>query len=184
MAPPKATEFRRLVRDVLAPVLADLGFSRPPGVGLGGWTRPQDGKWLVIWTQLSRSNIGDDPEGFRFTAELQLGDEPVAGGVGPRTRLWNLLDEEERAEHLGIHNEVIRKARPNPDLLALMEGSRKRAYLAEFAPREVPFDARADVWFRYTDELDARRWLEFIGRVLPAVIDRFLAEVALRRSAR
>lgn len=184
MAPPRATEFRRLVGDALAPKLADLGFSRPPGVGLGGWTRPQDGKWLVIWTQLSRSNIGDDPEGFRFTVELQLGDEPVAGGVGPRARLWTLLDDGERAAHLGIHNKVIRKARPNPGLLARMEGSRKTAYLAEFKPRDAPFDARADMWFRYTDELDARRWLEFIGHVLPAVIDRFLAAVARRPGAR
>lgn len=173
--PPKSKEFHRLVREVIAPVLAGLAFSRPRGVGLGGWVREQDGRWLVLWTQLGKWNYGADPEGYTFTVELQLDQQPLAGLGGPRARLYELLTDQERLEHLTIHNEVVAKTGPNPEFLELLLTHERGQHLAEFQPRTAPFGPYDDPWFRYTDVDDVRRWLEFVGRVLPGAIARFAA---------
>ena len=169
--PPKSKEFHRIAREMLAPVLAEQGFSRPRTVGRGGWARHEGAGWLVIWTQLNRRNYGDAPDGYAFVVEMQLGDEPVAGVVGPRGRLYRLLSDEERLAHLAIHNRVVVKLRPD---LFLLEGLGDE-YFLEFQPRSIPFDRSDDVWFRYADEEDVRRWLAFVAQVLPATIARFSA---------
>lgn len=181
--PPKAKDFQRIVREVLAPTLADQGFARPRGVGLGGWVRPEQQGWLVIWTQPSRSNYGDSPEGYTFTVELQLGRQPIAGAGATRARLYGLLTDAERAEHLAIRNDIVRKTRPHPHMLGPATGG-MGWYLDEFRPRSAPFDRSTDVWFRYTDEDDARRWLGFVARVLPGAIERFIATGRSQEGAR
>jgi hypothetical protein len=172
--PPTSKEFQRLVREILAPALAGAGFSRPQSVGLGGWARDEGGSWSVAWVQLSRSNYGNTPEGYLFTVEVQLGDEPVAGTGRSRARLYGLLTDAERAEHLAIHNAVAVKARPRPAMLGEPTTGDMDWYLSDFRPRSAPFEPFLDVWFRYTDEEDARRWLAFVARVLPGAIDRFV----------
>ena len=98
--PPTSKEFQRLVREIVAPALSAVGFSRPRGVGMGGWVRPEGSSWSVVWVQLSRSNYGDTPEGYLFTVEVQLGDKPIAGTAVSRARLYELLTPAEREEHL------------------------------------------------------------------------------------
>lgn len=105
---------------------------------------------------------------------MQLNDEPVTGGWEPRGRLYRLLSDEERLAHLAIHNHVVVKVRPDPFLLNGLGDE----YLSEFQLRSIPFDRRDDVWFRYADEDDVRRWLAFVAHVLPAAIGRFLAAAA------
>jgi hypothetical protein len=179
--PPKSKEFHVASREILSPILSGLGFSRPRTVGFGGWVRDQGPNWLVLWLQLSTTNYGDRPEGYSFTVALQLGEEPYAGGgqsVG--NRLYELLTEDERAELVSIHNAVMEKVSANPSVLMLpfMMPSYRARYLAEQEPRETPFGPNDDPWFRYTDAHDVRRWLDFIGRVLPGAIERFTASGA------
>ena len=173
--PPTSKEFQRLVREIVAPALAAVGFSRPRGVGLGGWVRAEGNSWSVVWVQLSRANYGDTPEGYLFTVEVQLGEEPIAGSARSRARLYGLLTDAERDEHLQIHNVVAGKARPRPAMLGDPTTGDMDWYLSAFRPRTEPFDQILDVWFRYTDEEDARRWLDFVARVLPGAVDRFVA---------
>ena len=39
----------------------------------------------------------------------------------------------------------------------------------------VQYTGRSDVWLRYHDERDVRRWGEFIAEVLPAAVSRIAA---------
>ena len=171
--PPKAKEFQRIVREILDPAMRGAGFSRPSSVGLGGWSRKHGDCWLVAWTQLSRGNYGDTSEGYQFIVECQVGTEPIAGSGVARARLYELLTDDERIEHLRIHNDVIVKTSPNPRWLT-GDGN---WYVARFQPRPTPFEPFEDVWFTYTDEDDVRRWLTFVAEVLPEAIDRFAASL-------
>lgn len=182
--PPTSKEFQRLVREIVAPALAAVGFSRPRGVGLGGWVRAERSSWSVVWVQLSRSNYGDTPEGYIFTVEVQLGEQPIAGTAPDRARLYGLVTAAEREEHLAIHNAVAGKARPRPEMVGDPTTGNMDWYLSAFRPRTEPFDPILDVWFRYTDEADARRWLEFVARVLPGAIDRFVAATTAETARR
>jgi hypothetical protein len=179
--PPKSKEFQQLVREILSPSLAALGFTRPRDVGFGGWRRPEGPGWLIVWTQLSRGNYGDASEGYKFIVELQLGAATHAGSGDPRARLYELLTDDQRADVLRVHNEVIVKTRPDPAMLGLLKPAWVRAdYLASFQRRSTPFPSMDDVWFRYTDVDDVRRWLGFIASVLPEAIDRFVASVEVK----
>lgn len=177
--PPKSAAFHRIAREVLGPPLAELGFKRPRDVGLGGWRRDEPSGSCVLWTQLSHSNYGDDPAGYQFVVELQWGRAQVDGWGHHRSRLYQLLTEVERVEHQEIHNEVIAKTRPNPDVLAFLASQDVSVdverYRAGFEARPQPFDLSDDVWFPYTDEFDVRRWMAFVAAVLPGTIERLRA---------
>jgi hypothetical protein len=48
-------------------------------------------------------------------------------------------------------------------------------YLAKFEPELGPYTGHSDVWLRYYDEGDVRRWGEFIAEVLPGAVSRIAA---------
>ncbi len=172
--PPKSQEFRRIERRVLGPVMRNLGFRRPAGVGLSGWVRPDQNAWLVVWTQLGKWNYGDDPEGYRFTLELQLGSEPIAGTGSRRMRYHDLLDRAQKLAYLDIYNRAMAKAKPNQELMALLNAREQARHIAELRPRrEVPGPLE-DPWFPYIDEDDVEAWMMFLAGALPKVLDRFL----------
>lgn len=172
--PPKSKQFQALVREILAPAMKDLGFSRPRTVGLRGWARPSGSSWLVAWAQLNRWNYGDDPEGYSFTFEMQLGDEPVAGLGEKRERLYHLLSDAEQRRFVEIHNGVIAKVEPNPELQAAMSPTEWAVHFEDLRPRDTLFSRLDDPWLRYTDEVDLRTWLGFVANVLPGAIHRFI----------
>jgi hypothetical protein len=176
LVPPKSQAFRRIERHILGPVMRDLGFTRPPGVGLSGWLRQEPGGWLVIWTQLSNWNYGDEPEGYRFTLELQLGAQPKAGSGLRRRRYYDLLDDARKQEHLTIHNRAIAKARPNPMTMSFMNPREQAGHLDELRQLSELPDRWDDPWFVYVDEDDVQAWMEFLATALPTVIDRFLSK--------
>jgi hypothetical protein len=175
---PKSREFHALVREVLVPAMKDLGFARPKGAGLGAWTRAEGSSWLVAWAQLSSGNYGDDTEGYSFTFEMQLGDEPVAGLGGPRERLYHLLSDEERVEFMAIHNDVMAKVVPNARLKNVLTSRAWAGHVERLTPRNTPFSRLDDPWLHYTDEDDVRIWLRFLVKVLPGAILRFIASAA------
>jgi hypothetical protein len=172
--PPKSQAFRRIERRLLGPAMRDLGFGRPPGVGLSGWIRAEQESWLLVWTQLGKWNYGDNPEGYRFTMELQLGSEPFAGGFGRRLRYYKLLDRDQKQNHLAIYNQAIAKAKPDPELMSLLNERDQARHVDELRPRDHVPDRWDDPWLPYLDEADVEAWMGFLAEVLPAVLDRFL----------
>ena len=174
--PPKAAEFRRIERRILGRTLRDLGFRQRPGVGLSGWAREESRQWLVIWSQLSNWNYGDAPEGYSFTLEFQLSDEPIAGATSQRARFYQLLDDRQRQAHVVLNNQVIGKARPNPLMSANLKPADQRAYLESrgLVPLHGPLDPLEDVWLPYVDESDVEAWMRFLAEVMPSATSRFL----------
>jgi hypothetical protein len=173
--PPKSQEFRRIERRILGAAMRDLGFRRPPGVGLSGWLKQEPNGWFVVWTQLSHWNYGDEPEGYRFTLEFQLGTQPIAGTGERRMRFYELLDGKQRLDHLAIHNRVIAKAKPNPLMMSMLSPSEQVRHLDELQPRRELPERWDDPWFVYIDQGDIQAWMEFLAAVMPSLLDRFLA---------
>jgi hypothetical protein len=176
--PPKSKEFNALVRETLVPAMKDLGFARPKSARLGAWTRAEGSLWLVAWAQLSKRNYGDSPEGYSFTFEMQLGEEPVAGLRGPRERLYHLLSGDERAEFVAIHNDVMSKVVPDPQLKEFLSSRAWARHVEDLRPRDTLFSHLDDPWLHYIDEEDLRVWLGFLIRVLPGTIHRFIETAA------
>ena len=184
MPPLKAEALHRLAREQLGPALADLGFSRTPKASAASWSRPEDGRWLVIWLQPSRSNDQYTP-GFTFTVELLLGPEPVIGGRGFRARLPTLLTDPQREELRQMENRAISKLPPPDSAFArLLPPETRASWLDGWKPRTTPYADGMDVWFRHADEADARDLMAFFQRVLPLAITRFLVQAAEREGER
>lgn len=96
MAPLKAAELHRLARAELGPTLVGLGFRPIPRSAGASWSRPEGGRWLVIWVQPRRSS--GSPAGGEFTIEMRLSSTPATGGDGERRRVPALLGEPAREE--------------------------------------------------------------------------------------
>jgi hypothetical protein len=74
-----------------------------------------------------------------------------------------------------MENRAIAKL-PPPDraVLRALPEELRRSLLANRKPRLQPYRAGEDIWFRCADHDDLRATLEFVARVLPPAIDRFL----------
>ncbi len=155
--------------------MKDLGFARPPGVGLGGWVRSEEGGSLVVWTQLGKWNYRSDPEGYRFTLECQLGSEPFAGAGSQRVRYYDLLDKAQKQEHLAIYNRVMAKAKPNPEYMAILSPREQARHAKELRPRTELPERWDDPWLPYIDDGDVEDWMRFLATAMPTALSRFRA---------
>jgi hypothetical protein len=118
--------------------------------------------------QLSKWNRRDSPDGCEFTAELEiLRGDPVSGG-----RLFGLLTDGEREEHRRIQNLVIAKLPLDEAELDRLPPEWQADRLVRVTPRLAPYPPNDDIWFKYVDDSDVRRWMDFIGGVLPGAFDR------------
>jgi hypothetical protein len=122
---------------------------------------------------LSKWNRRDSPDGCEFTAELVvIRGEPIAGG-----RLFGLLTEAEREEHRQIQNLVIAKLPLDEAELDRLPPAWQADRLVRVAPRFAPYPPNEDIWFRYTDDSDVYRWMDFIGGVVPGAFARIYADL-------
>jgi hypothetical protein len=170
----KAAELHALARRIIGASLDELGFRRIPKTSVAAWLRPAGDRWVLLWFQPDRWN-GPDSAGFKFTAELRLSDRPVLYAAGQRARLPALLTETEREQLRRMENRAIAKL-PPPDRSALraLPEELRQSLLADRKPRLQPYRTGEDIWFRCTDGDDLRETLEFIARVLPPAVSRFL----------
>lgn len=158
----KSTEAYRVLRTHLAPVFQDAGFRRAKA--LLSWMRPQRGRFLVVWCQVSQSGW-DDYAGSKFTVEFQLSDEAIVGAESVRRRrLPNMLDDDGREEIRIIQNAVIASLqRPPANHPLLHAGETVRAYyLKGFHRIEQSYSERDDIWLRYGCEEHLVTWARLI----------------------
>jgi hypothetical protein len=171
----KSTNVYKLIRQVVQPWTKQAGFMRTRGSMLG-YVRPSaDGSTFeTFWFQCSRD--GWDPcAGSKFTLEFQKAPEPGPGQGNHRSRFNPLLSAEEREQVRSLQNVVIRKLQPPPreHWVHTTEGVLKRLYLARFDEYRVAYRDFDDVWMRYGDEADVRRWAEFLLPLLPRLLEQF-----------
>jgi hypothetical protein len=171
-----SAELTKVARAALTPVLAELGFRRTPRSSKASWIRQQGDGWLLVWFQSSHWNGAG--AGFEFTVEI--GESPIPEPLSGGYRLPMLMTFAEREELRLLENTVKAKLPPPPEWAMEQPGS---AYLEGWQPREEPYDVRSDIWFRHGDADDVHANLEFIGRVLPDAIARYLHVVSLDETA-
>jgi hypothetical protein len=173
-----AAELHAAARRSLDGPMTGLGFRRVAKTTTASWVRAAGDRWLLLWFQPHRWN-GATSAGFRFTVELRLASRPVLYSAGPFARLPQLLAAEDREALRQMENRTLARL-PPPDLArgrALRESVRT-TLLTDWEPRLQPYRNDEDVWFRIADRPDLEALLAFIARVLPAAIDRFVAEHA------
>ncbi len=162
---PASTEVLAIAREELRSTLASLRLKRETE---RSWTGPIGSGWLRFRIQLwDRGSLDDQ----WFTGELELDGED-GGAFG---RILSLLTDEEREEHRQIQNLVIAKSPLDETELDTLPPEWQAERLTGVTPRLAPYPPDPpdeDVWFRYVDADDVRRWMRFIGRVLPDAVDR------------
>jgi hypothetical protein len=169
----KADAVGRIVREVLGPWCKQMGLRR---MGSLTWSaRLPAGDHLTIWFQLSRDGW-DDYAGSKLVVELQISPSAVVGAVaGPgatRDRLTRFFTHEQLARVTQMQNDVIRKLTKPPAghfIYACDEGI-VDWYDAKFETVGSDYRMHDDVWFRYHDAHDVRRWAIFVLDRLPDVV--------------
>jgi hypothetical protein len=165
--PPKAQHVRRIANEIVSRTLVDLGF-RPTRSGRPGWLGELDGEAVGLYLQFSKWNHRASDDGYEFTVDVEVtGDRPIAGA-----RLFELLTDEEREAHRQLQNLVIAKLPFDDEAVSRLPPLWQADRLVRVTPRFVPYRSGVDVWFRYLDEQDVRRWMEFIRQVLPGALRR------------
>jgi hypothetical protein len=166
----KSTEAYRVLRTHLAPIFQDAGFKRAKA--LLSWMRPQRGRYLVVWCQVSQSGW-DDCAGSQFTVEFQLSDEAIVGAKSVRRgRFPKMLDDSGREEIRTIQNGVIASLqRPPANHPLLHAGETIPAYyLKDFQRIDQPYSERDDIWLRYGCEEHLVTWARLIINHLPSCL--------------
>ena len=167
--PPKAPEVRRIARQVLDPALSGIGFQyrvRPQP----RWTTKRGDATVTFRLLFSPWNYGDAPTGYEFTGELEVETtQPVA-----LLRLFHGLSDAEREDFRRRQNLVIAKIPVDEAELDALPPEWQADRLAQVAPRWAPYPRNVEVWFRYIDETDVRRWRQFIADVLPGCVELIL----------
>jgi hypothetical protein len=166
----KSTEAYRVLRTHLAPVFRDAGFKRAKS--LLSWIRPQTGRYLVVWCQVSQFGW-DDCAGSQFTVEFQLSDEALPGAKSVRRRRFpRMLDDNGREEMRTIQNGVIASLQRPPATHPLLHaGEAIRAlYLKSFQRVDQPYCEGDDIWLRYGCEADLVTWARLIINHLPGCL--------------
>jgi hypothetical protein len=166
----KSTEVNGFLRNELAPLLKSMGFRR--GKTLLSWSRKRNGRYTVLWCQVSRDGW-DDYAGSKFVVELQRSDSPEVGALpSTRARIAKLLTDDQRDEVWRLQNRVIsdlvRPPRTHPTLHVSAEVS--KWYLKKFDPVPVRYRPNDDVWLRYAKPEHVKEWAELLLRVSPGSV--------------
>ncbi len=173
----KSTVTYKTLRDVVAPWTKTAGFKRAGG-GMLSYVRaaPGEAGFHTFWFQCSQDGW-DAFAGSKFTLEFQEASEPEPGRAGRQSRFTPLLTADEREQVRFLQNIVIKKLRrpPHDHWAHTLDGETKRWYFAKFDLIHDPFGAADDIWMRYGDEADVRRWAEFLVPLLPRMLEDFVA---------
>jgi hypothetical protein len=166
----KSTEVYKIIRDTVGPWCKQQGFRRTSG-GMLGWHRPEGAEHLVFWFQCSQDGW-DAYAGSKFIVEFQVSDSSQIGVGTRRYRLPYFLTEHELNQVRSIQNAVIARL-PTPPRDYYIFGLDRNLvdwYQAKFRTVQEPYSSRDDIWLRYHEPADVRRWAEFLLSVLPRVV--------------
>jgi hypothetical protein len=167
--PPKASEVRRIAREELEPTLAGMGF-RHGTKHRREWTRTHAEALVTFRLLFSPWNYGDGLDGDEFTGELEVATTATAERAA-NLRLFHGLTDAQRETFRLLQNLVIAKIPLDEEELDRLPPEWQSDRLVRVAPRWAPYPAKVDVWFRYHDEVDVRRWCRFIAEVLPGCVE-------------
>jgi hypothetical protein len=165
----KSGEVYKVVRSSLALWCKANGFKRSKG-GMAGWCRPQGAHHVVFWFQCSQSGW-DAWAGSKLIVEFQLSGEQVPG-YGIRHRLQYFLTDAELEKVRTIQNTVISRYKKPPADHPILQMEERVAswYRSQFDPVKGKYAATDDLWLRYGEESDVKRWCEFILELLPRIV--------------
>ena len=126
--------------------------------------RPQRGRYLVVWCQVSQFGR-DDYAGSQFTVEFQLSDEAIVGAKSVRRRRFpKMVDDSGREEIRTIQNGVIASLQ-RPPANHPLAGETK-----SFQRIDQPYSERDDIWLRYGCEEHLVSWARLIINQLPSCL--------------
>lgn len=127
-----------------------------------------------FWFQRHHKSLCVDALGSSFTLEFFRSLEDPFKAGGGRERFYFLLTPAEREEMRAIQNNVINRLPPLEGFLAPWE-MESFGWIAEKERQviEKQFNPLHEVWMRYRDEADILTWTAFIGRLLPALGERY-----------
>jgi len=167
--PPKASEVRRIAREELQRTLAPMGF-RHRVKPRREWTRTHGETVVTFRLLFSPWNYGHAPDRYEFTGEVEAETTATEGSVAS-LRLFHGLTDVQRETFRQLQNLVIAKIPLDEEELDRLPPEWQSDRLVRVAPRWAPYPANVDVWFRYHDEVDFRRWCRFIAEVLPGCVE-------------
>jgi hypothetical protein len=179
----KSTAVYATLRSIIDPWSKEAGFKRKSG-GMLSYFRPSGEVFETFWFQCARGGW-DQYTGSQFTLEFQSAPVPSPGQGGPRWRFPTLMTAAELEQVRFLQNVVIRKLRrpPSDHWAHGLVGDTRKWYFAGFDLIGVPFHEHSDVWLRYADDEDVRRWGEFILPLLPQFLAKFKAKVEAQDGA-
>jgi hypothetical protein len=179
----KSMQVYTIIREVIGPWAKSTGFKRGTG-GMLNYVRPADDLFHTFWFQCSQDGW-DDHTGSKFTLEFQESTMPEVGCAGTRIRFFALLTPDDRELVRSTQNSVISTLSPPPrgHWAHGLEGDTKKWYLAKFELVREPYRETDDVWLRYGQASDVRRWAEFLLDQLPRLLDGFNARCQTARNS-
>ena len=163
-----------IVKEVLAPRLAESSFKRAKGVSLG-WTKAEEGRTLSLWFQCDKYGWSED-WGSGFTCELQFTHAPQIAAVefGGRFRYCHLLIQEE-LEDLRIRNNRIIESLPGyvaGKTVAVKGADGVECVIVGHRPDVAPYHPGWDRWMHYHSEEHVAGWSAYLNDHLPRLMER------------
>jgi hypothetical protein len=175
----KRVSLFKLLRRELGPQLAAQGYAEVPQSAssrthiLSYFREPSHGPSLGFWFQRDVKALCVDALGSSFTLEFFCSlENPFC--LDGRKRSYFLLNASELEVMRVLQNNMIKRL-PQPEAV-LKPVERKifsRSLQQGSQSIEDAFNPRHEVWMRYRDEEDILAWTSFIGRLLPALAERF-----------
>lgn len=146
-----------------------------------GWYKALAEDFVVFWCQCSTDGW-DEYAGSKFVVEFQRSRDPIIGArSAERKRLSGLLDGIQLEKARRLQNDVISQLHLPPRSYNFFHTSPAVTdwFLRKFELEAQPYTNSDDVWLRYHQEADVRRWAEFILECLPALLTRFAPDLTI-----
>jgi len=177
----KRVSLFRVLRRELGPQLAAQGYVEQPQNAssrtdhLLFFREPSRGPSHGFWFQRDVKANCVDALGSSFTLEFFRSLENRIASNG-RRRAYFMLTAPELEEMRVLQNNMIKRLPPPESVLEPFQVKIcKRSLERGRQPVDCAFNPCHDVWMRYRDEEDILAWTSFIGRLLPALAERFAA---------
>ena len=175
----KSKDLHKTLRGSWDPILKPLGYKRCK-TSLASYSRPRhDGDGYVrLWVQASQ--WGESWSGNSFTLNFDLRISDPNDPIGGSDRILGDLTPEQLSQAELITQEIIeRKPKPPPDhwvYTEMAEGAlHQKLWIDSFA-RAFTYSAgqlkpNHDIWLEYFSIQDVAYWAEFLGPLIPNLID-------------